>query len=69
MVKIIAHKKVGVVAFQHEGDLVVLADGAMISDSAWEAAKKLDALKAHLAKGRVSAEPAGDDPEPEDAHA
>lgn len=56
-VKITAAPKVGTIAFDHEGDLVILADGAVIDEWAWEAAKELDALKAHLAKGRISASP------------
>lgn len=59
-VKITASPKVGTIAFDHEGDLVVLADGSVIDASAWAAAQRLDALKHHLAKGRVHAEPFND---------
>lgn len=59
-VKITASPKVGTIAFDYEGDLVVLADGAEIDASAWAAAQRLDALKHHLAKGRVHAEPVND---------
>ncbi len=64
-VKITASPKVGTIAFEHEGDLVVLADGAEIDASAWAAAQRLDALKHHLAKGRVHAEPASSDDDDE----
>jgi hypothetical protein len=58
--KITASPKVGTLAFENEGDLVVLADGAEIDASAWVAAQLLDAIKHHLAKGRVHAEPVND---------
>lgn len=56
-VKITAQPKVGVVAFTYEGDLVLVADGAVVDAGAWEAASKLEALAKHIAKGRLSATP------------
>lgn len=60
-VKITASPKVGTIAFDHEGDLVLIADGAVVDASAWAAAQRLDALQLHLAKGRISAAPLADD--------
>lgn len=56
-VKITASPKVGTIAFDHEGDLVVLTDGAVLTADAWAAAQKLEALAPHLARARVSATP------------
>lgn len=56
-VKITAQPKVGTFAFSFEGDLVVLADGAVIPAGAWAQASKDEVLAKHVAKGRLSATP------------